>query len=52
MFWNFTVVLKCMFFCSGVYYDPFLAAQAATATPLQVNPVSNAIISCFRVILS
>ncbi|XP_063604280.1 RNA binding protein fox-1 homolog 3-like isoform X8 [Penaeus indicus] len=23
---------------SGVYYDPFLAAQAATATPLQVNP--------------
>ncbi|ROT65702.1 putative RNA binding protein fox-1-like 2 [Penaeus vannamei] len=22
----------------GVYYDPFLAAQAATATPLQVNP--------------
>ncbi|XP_069959671.1 RNA binding protein fox-1 homolog 2 isoform X4 [Cherax quadricarinatus] len=24
---------------SGVYYDPFLAAQAATATPLQVNPV-------------
>ncbi|XP_069959669.1 RNA binding protein fox-1 homolog 1-like isoform X2 [Cherax quadricarinatus] len=23
----------------GVYYDPFLAAQAATATPLQVNPV-------------
>lgn len=28
------------FFSSGVYYDPFLAAQAATATPLQVNPVS------------
>lgn len=22
----------------GVYYDPFLAAQAATASPLQVNP--------------
>ncbi|XP_066968448.1 RNA binding protein fox-1 homolog 1-like isoform X29 [Macrobrachium rosenbergii] len=27
---------------SGVYYDPFLAAQAATATPLQVNPAGYA----------
>ncbi|XP_069992758.1 RNA binding protein fox-1 homolog 3 isoform X20 [Penaeus vannamei] len=26
----------------GVYYDPFLAAQAATATPLQVNPAGYA----------
>lgn len=26
----------------GVYYDPFLAAQAATASPLQVNPAGYA----------